>query len=164
MPPADSSPQSQPSSSGHASRDSSAPVASAQPSVTRHVLPILLGGLVTFLLTLVTDNVLGAHGWLPADPLATSSLSLALFALYRGVFTLLGCHLAARAAPDGQPRIRYALALGVLLLLLNLATAVTQWGNAPAWYFIAGIVLTVPCAIVGGGTAARVIATRSTRS
>lgn len=134
----------------------STPSPSESPTLIRHILPIVVGGLVTVMLTVVTDNTLGAHGVLPSPghPVFETG-PLLLAAAYRGLFAILGCHMAARLAPAGQPQIRYALALGFLMLALNLMSAVSLWGQVPLWYALTGIGLTIPCAIVGGGTAAR---------
>lgn len=131
----------------------------AQPALLRHILPVAAGGLVALMLTIVTDNTLGAHGVLPANGEGTVPASaLLLVAAYRGLFAVLGCHVAARIAPEGQPRMRYALALGILMLVLNVMGAVSNWATVPRWYLLGSIALTIPYAIVGGGTAVRAIA------
>ena len=129
---------------------------SESPSRLRHILPVVAGGAITALLTIVTDNTLNAHGVLPSPghPVFETG-PLLLTAGYRGLFAILGCHMAARLAPPGQPRIRYALALGFLLLTLAVAGAVSLWGQVPSWYSLSGIALTIPYAIIGGGTASR---------
>ena len=136
---------------------------SAQPppptTLIRHILPVVAGGVVTLLLTVVTDNSLRAHQVLPSpDYPVFETGPLLLIAAYRGLFAILGCHLAARVAPAGQPRIRYALALGGLLLAMNLVGAPSLWGRVPIWYSVSGIALTIPYAIIGGGTAVQVMA------
>ena len=128
-------------------------------TLIRHIVPVVAGGVVTLLLTVVTDNWLGAHQVLPSpDSPVFETGPLLLIAGYRGLFAILGCHLAARMAPAGQPRIRYALALGALLFAMNLVGAPSLWGRVPAWYSLSGIALTIPYAIIGGGTAVRVMA------
>ena len=93
----------------------------------------------------MTDNWLGAHQVLPSpDYPVFETGPLLLIAGYRGLFAILGCHLAARMAPAGQPRIRYALALGALLLAMNLVGAPSLWGRVPVWYSLSGIALTIP--------------------
>ena len=132
---------------------------STQPALLRHILPVAVGGAVSLMLTIVTDNTLGAHGMLPASGDTSLSTGALMFvAAYRGVFAVLGCHVAARLAPEGQPRIRYALALGIVMLILNAMGAVSNWGSVPRWYLLGSIAMTLPYAILGGGTAARAIA------
>jgi len=131
-------------------------------ALIRHIVPVVAGGAVTLLLTVVTDNWLSAHEVLPApDKTVFETGPLLLMAVYRGLFAILGCHMAARMAPAGQPRIRYALALGALLLVMNLVGAVSLWERVPVWYSLAGIALTIPYAIIGGGTAVQVMARAS---
>jgi hypothetical protein len=132
---------------------------SASPTLIRHIVPVLLGGIVALLLTVVTDSMMAAHGMLPSDggPMFDTG-TLLLITAYRAVFATLGCHLASRLAPPGNPRIRYALALGTVLLALNVVGAVMRAGQVPVWYSICAIALTFPCAIIGGATAVRVLA------
>ena len=136
------------------------PAQTAQPTaLIRHIVPVVAGGVITLLLTVVTDNWLSAHQVLPSpDYPVFETGPLLLMAGYRGLFAILGCHMAARMAPAGQPRIRYALALGALLLAMNLVGVASLWGRVPVWYSLSGIALTIPYAIIGGGTAVRVMA------
>ena len=111
------------------------PATPASPALLRHIVPVVVGGLVTLLLTVVTDNSLSAHAVLPAPghPVFETG-PLLLIAVYRGLFAIVGCHMAARLAPAGQPRIRYALALGGLMLALNVMGAMSLRGQVPLWY------------------------------
>lgn len=130
-----------------------------QPSLLRHIVPVAFGGAIALLLTIVTDNTLGVHGLLPAaGQTVPGTGALLLVAAYRGLFVMLGCHMAARLAPAGNPRIRYALGLGGLIMVMNVIATVSEWGRVPMWYSLSAIALTVPYAILGGGTAARVMA------
>jgi hypothetical protein len=118
-----------------------------------------MGGLVTLLLTIVTNGMMASNGVIQSEsgmPLDTRALLIVT--AYRALFACAGCHLASRLAPAGNPRIRYALALGTVLLALNVAGAVTSRGQVPLWYSLVAIALTIPCAIVGGATAVRAIA------
>jgi len=132
--------------------------APAQPALLRHIVPVVAGGVVILLLTIVTDNWLAARGLLPTAGTVPTTASLLLVTAYRGLFAIVGCHMAARLAPPGQPRIRYALALGAMLLLLNLVGATSNQGLFPTWYVLVNLALPIPWAIIGGGTAARVMA------
>lgn len=129
-----------------------------QPALLRHIVPVLVGGVVMLMLTIVTDNWLAARGLLPTAGVTPTIASLLLVTAYRGVFAIIGCHMAARLAPAGQPRIRYALALGGLLLVLNIIGATSNRGLFPTWYVLVNLALPIPWAIIGGGTAARVMA------
>jgi len=134
---------------------------SDQPALIRHILPVVVGGVVALALTVVTDNTLGAHGVLTGEG-GTATMLMA--AAYRALFSVVGCHMAARLAPVGQPRIRYAMGLGALMLVVNVIGALSLWGQVPMWYSLSGIALPIPCAIVGGGTAARVMARAARRT
>lgn len=125
-----------------------------QVTLLRHIMPVVLGGFVTLVLTVVTAS------WLVAR---SASPPLPLDAALRGLFAILGTHLAARLAPEGHPRIRYALALGVVLTILNVMAAQARWGQVPNWYLLSGIVLPFPCAIVGGATAVRALSRAAAR-
>jgi hypothetical protein len=139
--------------------------ASEQPALIRHIIPVVVGGFVTLLLTVVTDSSLAAHGLLPSlDRPVFETGPLALIAGYRGLFTIVGCHVAARLAPRGNPRIRYALALGGVLFAMSVAGASTIWGKVPMWFALSGIALTIPYAIIGGATAARAMMTADHRA
>ena len=123
------------------------PDPAAQVTLVRHIIPVVLGTFVTFVLTAVTASWLAARGVLPPLPLDTA---------LRALFCVAGSHLAARLAPASSPRLRYALAVGIVLTVLNVLAASSRWGLTPSWYLLAGIALPFPCAIVGGATAARV--------
>ena len=70
-----------------------------QPSLIRHILPVAVGAAVALLLTVVTDNSLNAHGVLPSPEHAVFAVGpLLLVAAYRGLFTVVGSHMAARLA------------------------------------------------------------------
>jgi len=130
-----------------------------QTSLIRHIIPVVIGGLITLVLTIATDSSLAAHGMLPGTEHPVSETGpLLLIAAYRGLFATLGCHFAARLAPAGNPRIRYALALGGVLFVMNVAGASTYRELVPMWYTLVSVAMTVPYAIIGGGTAARVMA------
>jgi hypothetical protein len=77
---------------------------------------------------------------------------LVLATAYRTVYSIAGCYLAARLAPN-RP-IRHALALGVVGLIVSTAGAITTWNGGPAygpkWYPLALIALAMPGAWAGG--------------
>ncbi|MFN7915061.1 MAG: hypothetical protein U0Q55_06955 [Vicinamibacterales bacterium] len=131
----------------------------AQPALLRHIAPVLAGGVLIAMLTVVTGNWLNAHGWVPDAAQAGQSTGFLLFVLaYQALFAVIGSHMASRLAPAGQPRIRYALAVGFLLSIVSIISALQTTSPFPTWYLLAGIVLPIPSAIVGGGTATRAMA------
>jgi hypothetical protein len=128
------------------------------PMLVGHIVPVFVGATVTLLLTMVTNGMMAANGAVPGQTGALSGTrSLIIVTTYRALFSIIGCHLASRLAPANNPRIRYALALGTLLLVLNVVGALGSRGQVPLWYSLVAIALTIPCAIVGGATAVRAL-------
>ena len=113
---------------------------------------VLAGLLAIFAITTVTDIVLHATGIFPpwGQPMSSALFLVAL--AYRIVYGVLGCYIAARLAPD-RP-MRHVLALGVVGVVLSTAGAVAMWAAGPAWYSLAVIGISMPCAWVGGRLAA----------
>lgn len=118
----------------------------------RHVGAVLAGLLAIFAITTVTDIVMHATGIFPPWGQHMSSALFLVALVYRTVYGVLGCYIAARLAPD-RP-MRHALALGVVGVVLSTAGAVAMWEAGPAWYSLAVIGISMPCAWVGGRLAA----------
>ena len=113
---------------------------------------VLAGLLAIFAITTVTDIAMHATGIFPpwGQPMSGALFLVAL--AYRIVYGVLGCYIAARLAPD-RP-MRHVLALGVVGVVLSTAGAVAMWAAGPAWYSLAVIGISMPCAWVGGRLAA----------
>ena len=113
---------------------------------------VLAGLLAIFAITTVTDIAMHATGIFPpwGQPMSGALFLVAL--AYRIVYGVLGCYIAARLAPDHP--MRHALALGVVGVVLSTAGAVAMWAAGPAWYSLAVIGISMPCAWVGGRLAA----------
>lgn len=113
---------------------------------------VLAGILAGIILSLGTDQLLHMAGiFLPwGQPVGDGPLALAT--AYRTIYSVVGCYVAARLAPDR--RMGHALAGGVVGLVFCTAGAVATWNRGPAfgphWYPVALIVLAMPCAWVGG--------------
>ncbi|MBZ5667682.1 MAG: hypothetical protein LAO30_24180 [Acidobacteriia bacterium] len=113
---------------------------------------VLAGILAGIILSLGTDQLLHMAGiFLPwGQPVGDGPLALAT--AYRTIYSVVGCYVAARLAPDR--RMGHALAGGVVGLVLCTVGAVVTWNKGPAfgphWYPVALIVLAMPCAWVGG--------------
>ena len=118
----------------------------------RQIGAVLAGLLAIFAITTVTDIVLHATGIFPpwGQPMSSALFLVAL--AYRIVYGVLGCYIAARLAPDHP--MRHAVALGVVGVVLSTAGAVAMWAAGPAWYSLAVIGISMPCAWVGGRLAA----------
>ena len=68
-------------------------------------------------------------------------------------FTGLGSYVAARMSAPHE--MANALAVGGLSLLLALGLVVAMPGVSPLWKIVAGVILTIPVALLGGFLAAR---------
>lgn len=109
----------------------------------------ILAGFVFILFTHTgMDALLEAAGVLPppGQPLHDTSLLL-LASAYRGLFSVIGCYLAARLAP--QHPMRHALILGGIGVVLSAAGTVAMWDSGPAWYGIGLTVMSLPYAWLG---------------
>jgi len=113
----------------------------------------VLAGLVTiFVLSLAVDQVFHALDIYPPWGVEMKETSLLVLALsYRVVIQVFGCYLTARLAP--QAPMRHAIILGIVGFVLSTAGAVAtiSAGNmGPAWYPIALVISSLPCAWLGG--------------
>ena len=121
------------------------------PNILRSLGAVVAGLLIIFVLHLGTDVVMHATGIFPPwfQPMAGP---LWVFALaYRTVFSVLGCYITARLAPNNP--MKHAMLLGVIGVVLSMAGLVSTWKAGPAygprWYPIALVVSALPCAWLG---------------
>jgi hypothetical protein len=118
----------------------------------RSIWAVVAGLLFIVITSTSTDFVLHSTGVFPApgEPMPASLWLLAT--AYRIVFSVLGCWIAARLAPN-RP-LRHALILGFIGVLISTAGTVATWnegpGFGPKWYPIGLIVVALPCAWLGG--------------
>jgi hypothetical protein len=117
----------------------------------RSALALFLGFLAVLVLSIGTDFILHALRVFPPPdaPMPDPGLN-ALALTYRCVYAVFGSWIAARLAPDHP--MRHALILGAIGLVLSTAGAVTMMplNLGPAWYPIALVISTLPCAWLGG--------------
>ena len=118
----------------------------------RSVLAVLAGFAVIFVLSLGTDVALHAAGVYPPWGRTMADSLFGLATAYRIVYGVAGCYVTARLAPD-RP-MAHALALGVLGLVFSLAGPVYAQKQGPEfgplWYSIAIVLISLPCAWLGG--------------
>lgn len=110
----------------------------------------VFAGLVFIFVTHVgTDAIMHATGVFPpaGEPMFDTGLLL-LASFYRGIYSVIGCYLAARLAPKNP--MRHALILGGIGVLLSAGGAVALWEFGPAWYPLSLIALSLPYAWLGG--------------
>lgn len=118
----------------------------------RSILAVLAGFVVIFILSLGTDVALHAAGVYPPWGQTMADSLFALATVYRIVYGVIGCYVTARLAPD-RP-MAHAAALGVLGLAFSLAGLVYAQKQGPEfgplWYSIAIVLISLPCAWIGG--------------
>ena len=116
----------------------------------RSIVAVVTGFVVIAVLAIGTNMLLArvAPELFPESGIVTHTGALLLALAYVAVYATAGCYLAARLAPS-RPML-HALVLGVLGLVFNVFGVVATWGQVPAWYAVAGLVLTMPYAWLGG--------------
>jgi hypothetical protein len=116
--------------------------------ILRRILAVLLGLVVVIVLSTATDMLL-ENSILPGLAKAQATTGVWLFVTaYRAIYSIAGCYVAARLAPDHP--MAHALVLGVIGLLLASLGAYVMWSMGTHWYPIALIVSALPCAWIGG--------------
>jgi hypothetical protein len=108
---------------------------------------VFAGLLAIVVLSTATDAVLHATGVYPPVPERMADGLYLLATAYRIVYGVAGCYLTARLAP-GRP-LGHALALGGVGTVLSIAGAAAMWEYGPAWYSLAIIAISLPCAWAG---------------
>ena len=120
--------------------------------IGRSILAVVVGFLVILLLSLGTDIVLHAAGVYPSWGQTMADSLFGLATVYRIVYGILGCWVAARLAPD-RP-MAHAIALGLVGVVISLAGLVYAQKQGPEfgplWYSIAIVAISLPCAWIGG--------------
>ncbi|HWP53921.1 MAG TPA: hypothetical protein VN476_07270 [Pyrinomonadaceae bacterium] len=123
----------------------------------------VLGGLVlVVILDIAIDVLMHATGIYPPwfQPMRTSLWLVAIG--YRMIDGTIGGYVVARLAPD-RP-VAHALVLGSSGFALSVAGLVATWNKGPEfgpkWYPLALVVLSLPCALLGGFLRARQLRAR----
>jgi hypothetical protein len=116
----------------------------------RSVVAVLAGIFVGAVLSLGVDQVLHMTGVYPPWGERMSDGKFVLATAYRLVFSVIGCYVIARLAPD-KP-MQHALVGGAIGLLVSLAGAIATWNRdiGPHWYSLLLAITALPCAWVGG--------------
>jgi len=123
----------------------------SQPSKWKSVWAVLAGFIVIFILSTAMDAVMHVTGIFPPLGQAMSDGLFGWATVYRVVFSIIGCYVTARLAPN-RP-LTHALWLGVLGVVISFVATVVTWNKGPAfgphWYPIALVLVSIPCAWVG---------------
>lgn len=128
------------------------PAAPPRRRILRGIGAVGAGFLTIVVLSLGTDVALHAAGVFPPWGQTMGDGLFALATAYRILFSIVGCWVAARLAPD-RP-LRHALWLGGVGIVVSGAGAVAAATQGPAlgplWYPLALVAVTFPCAWAGG--------------
>ena len=111
----------------------------------------VVAGLVFIVITHTgTDAILKAIGVLPKGHLYVSTGLILVVIFYRAVFSLAGCYLTAKLAP--QNPMKHSLILGTIGVVLSAvgAIATANMNLGPAWYAWSLAVISLPIAWLGG--------------
>ena len=120
--------------------------------VIRSVGAVLAGAIVNVALSLATDFLLEKAGVLPEPGHTAGSGVLLVATIYRTIYGVLGCYIAALLAPS-RPML-HAVVLGFIGFVMSIFGAVLTWNRTaefgPHWYPVALVVLALPTAWLGG--------------
>lgn len=121
-------------------------------SLLKSIGAIFVGLMFIIITSLATDVVLHATGIYPPWFQPMSNALFGLATAYRVIYSVIGCYITARLAPN-RPLV-HALILGGVGELISMAGAAATWNQVPAlgpkWYPLALIVSALPSAFVGG--------------
>ncbi len=120
--------------------------------VGRSVLAVCAGFVSIALASHGVDTLLRVAGLYPGSGQPMSDALFACATVYRTLFGVFGCYLAARLAPSNPAR--HALILGLIGTLLAMLGAVATWNQGaafgPHWYPISLVLTALPAALVAG--------------
>lgn len=97
-----------------------------------------------------TDALLEANGILPKGNLHVGAGLILLVLGYRAVFSVAGCYLTARLAP--QRPLKHSLILGAIGLVMSTLGAIAneKLNLGPSWYTWTLVAISLPLAWLGG--------------
>ncbi len=118
----------------------------------RSIAAIFAGLITGIILSVGTDAVMAAMGFLPPPGHRAANGPLLVATVYRTIYGLVASYIAAWLAPDRA--MLHAMLLGVIDFIVSLIGVVFTWNKGPQygphWYPIALVVLALPAAWVGG--------------
>jgi hypothetical protein len=119
-------------------------------NTSKSIGAILAGFITVFVLSVVTDFILEKLGFFPpaTEPDAYTGLMLMLALIYRSIYSVAGFYLAATLAPSAP--MRHAIILGIIGSIFAALGAIANWDRSANWYPILLVLVTLPCAWLGG--------------
>ena len=111
---------------------------------------ILAGFVTVFILSVATDLLLEKIGFFPpaTKPESYTWWMLLIALIYRSIDSVAGFYLTARLAPN-RP-MRHAIILGIIGTVFAALGAIANWNLSANWYPILLVLVTLPCAWLGG--------------
>ena len=121
-------------------------------------LAVVAGFIAIVILSTVTDVVMEKSGVTPGFEVQNQQgiyiwWMLLIALIYRIVYSVAGCYLTARLAPN-RP-MQHAIILGIVGVVVSALGTIVMWEKSSHWYPIALIVVSLPCAWLGGRLAAK---------
>jgi uncharacterized BrkB/YihY/UPF0761 family membrane protein len=116
----------------------------------KSIWAILAGFITVFVLSVLTDLVLEKLGIFPpqTQPEAYTWWMLLIALIYRSIYSVAGFYLAGMLAPN-RP-MRHAIILGIIGTVFATLGAIANWNLSANWYPILLVLVTLPCAWLGG--------------
>jgi len=123
----------------------------------RIAVAVFVGLVVTAVLSIGTDIVMGVLGIFPRDGnIMTSQGLLLLASSYRAVFSILGAFVASLIAREScRPAVLILGGIAMFMGLIGMLVMWDKWTGATAWYPISLAVLAIPYCWIGGRLSAR---------
>jgi hypothetical protein len=114
----------------------------------KSIFAIIVGFLVVFILSTITDIVLTKVGILPSFPQPLFDTALLLLALsYRTLYTVFGGYITAKLAPE--KKLTHVLILGTIGIIAGSIGAIIMQAYGPLWYSWGLVVLSLPSVYTG---------------
>lgn len=119
--------------------------------ILRSVLAIVAGLLFIFVTHSGTDLILESMGIFTPPTVRFDTPWMIVTAIaYRAIFSVIGCYIAAALAPS-RPLLHAMILGGIGVVLSTLGVLVAaKMDLSPLWYPVALVVMTLPCAWLGG--------------
>jgi len=120
-------------------------------TILRSIFAVLAGLVFIFITHSATDFILESLGiFTPPTVRFDTPWMLVTAIAYRAIFSVIGCYITARIAPS-RPML-HAMILGIIGVVLSILGTIVaiKMDLSPSWYPIALVVMSIPCAWLGG--------------
>jgi hypothetical protein len=115
----------------------------------KNIGALLMGFLITVILTLVTDMILFKSGIMKTNPFNDNPAWLILvIIIYRCIYAIIGSYYTAKFA--AMRPLRLAMIRGYIGFAISVVGLIVKWDTPPHWYGIALVLTALPCAWTGG--------------